>query len=91
MTPRVLKFNRNECDIYVAKKTPITNSAELEHFVYHETLLTSFIMLLSRFVQHSFIHWYQNFLAVHHVPKYISYHEVTGGLLTTWKAHSLSF
>ena len=57
-----------------------------EHNVYHESLLNSFIMLLSWLDEYSLVHWYKQCVTVHHVPKYMSYHEVTGGLAITGRA-----
>ena len=73
--------------IYYAHLT----SVRFEHSVCHESLLTNFNMLLAWLVEHSLVHWYQQWVTVSHVPNCMSYHETIGGLVITGRAHCLSF
>ena len=54
-----------------------------EHSVYQERLMTSFIMLLGLFIEHSLIDWYRQFVTIHCVDKCMSCHDAIGGLVTT--------
>ena len=50
-------------------------SVTFEHIVCRGSLMTSYITLLASLVEHSLVHWYQQFVTVHHVPKYMSCHK----------------
>ena len=50
-------------------------SVKSEHSVCHESFMTIYIMLLPYLVEHSLVHWYQQCLTVHHVPKCMSCHK----------------
>ena len=69
MNQRVLnKPSKEHNKIYYAHLT----SVGFEHSVCHESLLTSFIMLLAWLVEHSLVHWYQQCVTtVHHIYIYI--------------------
>ena len=43
-----------------------------EHSVCRESLMTTYITLLALLVEHSLVHWYQQRVTVHHVPKCMS-------------------
>ena len=73
--------------IYYARLT----SVRFEHSVCHESLPTSFIMLLAWLVEHSLVHWYQKCVTVHYLPKCMSYHGVIGRLVITGRVYCLSF
>ena len=42
---------------------------------YHHITTVAYIMLLAVVVEHSLVHWYQQCVTVHHVPKCMSYHK----------------
>ena len=47
-------------------------SVRFEHSVCHGSLMTTYIMLLAQLVEHSLVHWYQQCVTVHQVPKCMS-------------------
>ena len=53
------------------------------HSLCRGSLITTYITLLSLLVEHSLVHWYQQCVTVHHVPKCMSCHKaivvITGG------------
>ena len=52
-------------------------SVRFEHSVSRESLITTHIMLLAWLAEQSFVHWYQQCVTVHHVPKWMSCHKAT--------------
>ena len=64
---------------------------ERAHCLSFWLLLTSFVLRLAWLVEHSLVHWYQQCVTVHHVPKCTNYHGAIGGLVITGRAHCLSF
>ena len=70
------------------------SSVRFEHCMCHESLLTSFIMLLAWHVEHSLVHWYQQCVTVHHVPNWWignNWQGVWFVFLTTWIFHPSYF
>ena len=59
--------------------------ARFEYSVCRGSLMTIYIMLLSSIVQHSLVHWYQQSVTVHHVPKCMSCHKAI--VVITGRAH----
>ena len=49
------------------------------------SLMTTYITLLALLVEHSLVHWYQQCVAVHHVPKFMSCHKAI--MVLTGRAH----
>ena len=66
-------------------------TVERNTYECHETLLRSFVMLFFGLFQHSLIHWQEQCVIGHHLPKCLSYHEAIGRLVITRKVHFLSF
>ena len=58
--------------IYVMLISHLT-SVVFEHSVCHESLPTSFTMLLAFLVEDSLVRWYQQCVTVHHLSKSMSY------------------
>ena len=56
-----------------------------EHTVCCGSLMTTYIMLLAQLFEHSLVHWYQQCVTVHHVPKCMSCHKVI--VVITGRAH----
>ena len=58
-------------------------SVRFEHSVCRGSLMTTYITLLALLVERSLVHWYQQCVTVHHVPKCMSCHKaivvITGG------------
>ena len=46
-----------------------------KHSVFRGSLMTTYIMFPAWLVEHSLVHWYQQCVTVHHVPKYMSCHK----------------
>ena len=60
-------------------------SVRFEHSVCHGSLMTTYITLLALLVEHSLVHWYQQCVTVHHVPKCMSCHKAI--VVITGRAH----
>ena len=60
-----------------------------EHSVCHGSLMTTYITLLALLVEQSLVHWYQQCVTVHHVPKCISCHKAI--VVITGRAHCIVF
>ena len=60
-------------------------SLRLEHSVCRGSLMTTYIMLLAWFAEHSLIHCYQQCVTVDHVSKCMSFHKAI--LVTAGRAH----
>ena len=60
-------------------------SVRFEHSVLHGSLMTTYITLLALLVEHSLVHWYQQCVTVHHVPKWMSCHKAI--VVITGRAH----
>ena len=61
-------------------------SARCEHSVCCGSLRTTCITLLAWLVEHSsLVHWHQQCVTVHHVPKWMSYHKAI--VVITGRAH----
>ena len=56
-----------------------------EHSVCRGSLMTTYIMLLTWLVKQSLVHWYQQCVAVHCVPKHMSFHKAI--LVITGRVH----
>ena len=58
-------------------------SVRFEHSVCRVSLMTTYITLHALLVERSLVHWYQQCVTVHHVPKCMSCHKaivvITGG------------
>ena len=74
-----IKLNNHRKDVNNPKSIPAdTQSAEIsqkqdEHNVRcRGSLMTIYIALLVLLVEHSLVHWYQQSVTVHHVPKCMS-------------------
>ena len=50
-------------------------SVRSDHSVCRGSLMTTYITLLALLVEHSLVHWYQQCVTVHHVPKCMSCHK----------------
>ena len=48
-----------------------------EHSLCCGSLMTTYITILSQLVEHSLVHWYQQCVTTHHVPKSMSCHKAT--------------
>ena len=59
------------------------DSVRFEHSVCCRSLVTTYIMLLAWLVEHSLVHWHQQCVTVHHVPKCMIAYIYIYRLLTT--------
>ena len=60
-------------------------SVRFEHSMCRGSLMTTYITLLALLVEHSLVHWYQQCVTVHHVPKCMSCHKAI--VVITGRAH----
>ena len=60
-------------------------SVGFEHSLCRGSLMTTYITLLALLVEHSLVHWYQQCVTVHHVPKCMSCHKAI--VVITGRAH----
>ena len=61
-------------------------SLRFEHSVCRWSLMTTYITLLALLVEHSLVHWYQQCVTVHQMPKCINCHKAI--VVITRRAHS---
>ena len=68
-----------------------TVASQLKHLVMPALCLSevtsSFFMLFSQAFGNSLVHWYQYYIAMQHVTKFIGYHKVIGRLVMTGWGH----
>ena len=64
---------------------PHLASVRFEHSACHGSLIITYITLLALLVEHFLVHWYQQFVTVHHVPKCMSCYKAI--VVITGRAH----